>query len=283
MKGRGVRRSLFCSSWIGVLFYACALCISISAADALPTKGREWILIEQCPDSGVHTLYISREAAKIVSHKYGYEVSTSAPTWLVHCYRPKEKVEWVTNLSTFNGKLLMSPFADCDANLVPMSVSQKGKMNGLKYTQYLEVRNPQSVMRGADEISVVPEIAEFVCRYFYVPDIPKIPLYRRNNRGYGQPKINIGESWRFTDIGKDTRVGMLVELSVKSWRTVTLNPIDFTPPKGYRRVNTPGQASYSTGQKEGLSDMLTGIGLSSEVMGKKEKSSRHSKPAPTKP
>ncbi len=121
---------------MGVVLSALILGISNvpSSSNAALAAGNktEWILTEICPDTGTHIVYITHDAAKIVSYKYGYHVSISAPTWLVYCYRPKEKVEWVSKLDAFNGRLLMSPFADCGMNKVGVKVTGTGTSDGQK-------------------------------------------------------------------------------------------------------------------------------------------------------
>lgn len=244
------------------------------SAGAAPTKKGSWVLVQNGIESSTHLVTVSRDAVKVVSGKYGYHVVFSAPKWEIHCFRPKEKIEWVGKLDSFNGNRLFSPFANGYANRTPLTVYGKGQLKGVKVTKYSEDRAPKSLIYGADELPVSPQIAEFLCRYFDVPVIEKVPLYHCTDKGYKPPPRRKGDSWSFQEIATDLRQGVVVDLSTVSWKAVPYNPADYQFPSGLAKVTSPQQVAYTSGQKEMFTDFLDGVGLSTEQKGSKETAGR---------
>lgn len=236
------------------------------AADS--NKKSQWILVQNGIERSDHVVTVSYDGVKIFSPKYGYYVMTAAPSWDVHCFRPAEKIEWVTKFETFNGNRLFSPFATGNANNTPMTFYGKADFKGLKITKYSHVDSPKSLSYGADEIPVSAKTAEFLCRYYDVPTISKIPLFHCNDKGYASVKRE-GGHWSFDEIAADVRQGTVVDLTTNSWRKVPYKASDFQYPRGFKRVTSAGQAAYSRGQKEMFNDFLDGVGLSTEQKGTK--------------
>ncbi len=247
---------------------------------AAPNKKFQWVLVQNGIEESGHVVTVSHDAVSVVSQKYGYHVVAAAPTWVVHCFRPNEKIEWVTKLETFNGHRLFSPFAVGTANTTQMNFYGKGKFLGLKVTKYSEVSSPKSLSYLADEIPVTPKVAEFLCRYYDVPEMEKIPLFHCVDKGYAPPKPRKGDQWSFDEIAKDLRQGTVVDLTTISCKKVPYNSSEFEYPQGFRKVTSPGQAAYSSGQKEMFTDFLDDVGLSTEQKERKSHGAKTRKAAP---
>src|SRR5262249_780719 len=62
-----------------------------------PTKNVpiEWCIVQRHSDQGRYAVYVTHDAAKVVSLQWGYRFIAKAPDWTVHSFRPEEKLEWM--------------------------------------------------------------------------------------------------------------------------------------------------------------------------------------------
>jgi hypothetical protein len=229
----------------------------------------EWVLVQSTPDMGDHTLYVAPDAVRIVSQKNGYQILAKAPSWKVQCFRAAEKVIWTGDMELFNGLVMTDPYQLPLKKIVALRAIETGVRNGLKFTKYAEGRKG-SIICGADDIQVAAKGSEFICRYYYVPSLPKVPLYRRIYNENGKDAIK--KTWLDRQISQDLRSGLRDTLITKSWKRVPFNSSDFDSPANYKKVNDIKQVAYSAAQKNEMKVFLDEIGFTSDYSSRKAQS-----------
>lgn len=245
-----------------------AILITLTGCSISPGASAEpadiWVLNQHGEEQGNTTIYISQDAVKVDNKEHGCQLLTRAPDWKVHCFRPREKVEWVGELSQFNGIMMVNPFAlpqkQGTKNLVAIG---KGSINGLKYTKYRTQRSDKDLLLTADDIQVDARGAEFLARLFYVPFRPNVPLYRLTDRGKGETHVEDKPKWIDLNSMKDLRGGMVTKLATTGWHKEPYNASTFAIPQGYKRINDIIQISYSKHDKSQVNDMINDIGFTS--------------------
>jgi hypothetical protein len=138
-------------------------------------------------------------------------------------------------------------------------------LNGLKYTKYALPPPSKEAGYGADDISSAPQAADFLSRFYNIPDTGKIPLYRCNDRGKGRPLQQGKGGWLKTEIGTDLRSGPVVELTTISGKKLPFNASDFEYPQGYKRKGNLTAVTFSSRQKETMNDAINDLGFTSEI------------------
>jgi len=232
---------------------------------ASPQIKTEWILVQKQVDTGELIVFVSLNAVKIVSKKFQYQLLAKAPDWRVHCFRPAEKVEWTGSLDRFDGVMLANPFSVPSKKSSALSVLRPGAMLGLTCTKYLELPDKRAVIWAADDICIAPKGAEFMCRYYFVPQISKIPLRRVRDIAVGGPVKKTAFPWMELSMGKDLRSGIQVYLNTESCMQVPFKSSDFDYPIGYQQVNQIERVSYSRKMKDDLEILGDDIGFTTHT------------------
>jgi len=236
---------------------------SISVSTPASAENCQWILVQKGEDASSSRLTISHDAVKIVNDKYDVQLAMTGPTWFVHCFSLKEKVEWVGHYKEFKGERLFSPFADKNLTAARFKLSGKGNMKGLKFSRYVDVRSPLRQVYGADDISVAEPVAQFLCRYYDLPAIAQVPIYRVYYRASSlKPKYD-DKRWTFEEFSDDMRTGAIVTLSTVSWKKVPYKAADYTLPRGFKRVQSPDKVVYIGDRKSGMIEFIDGVGFRS--------------------
>jgi len=205
---------------------------------------------------------VSHDAVKIVNAKYDCQIVMVAPEWKVHCFNPKQKLEWVGPIDIFKGGLLCSPFANTEADPDELKFGGNGKMRGFGYSLYFDPECPLSQTCGADEIAVAKPVAYLLCRFFGVPLIPKVPLHSSLYLGKRAPGEPPSKKTGFDELADDKRTGAVTMLSTSSWKKSPYCAADFKLPRGYTHVGTPAEVIYTGDRNSGLIDMIDGVGFS---------------------
>src|SRR6185369_590103 len=91
---------------------ALSLSILLAPAAFAGRQPHEWKLVQQSQDMGLHTVYVTHDAAAIIGDRFGYHFLCKSPDWNVHCFRPAEKIEWIARLDGFSGRACFNPFGD---------------------------------------------------------------------------------------------------------------------------------------------------------------------------
>lgn len=234
------------------------------APAAARSNESEWLLEQDQTELGKIAVYVSHDAIKIVSRGWGYQMVCKAPTWTVHCFRPEQKVEAITELEDFSGSMVTSPVAKCSKSTDHLNAYSTGEVNGLRYTKYAQSKYSRSVIYGADDIPIAAKASEFLSRLYILADVGKVPLYRCKDKGLGvKPKVEPKNLWLAVDSGEDLRTGLVVQLTTKSGKKQPFNASDFEYPHGYKRQSLT-QVAYSDRQKEMLNDALDNMGFVSD-------------------
>lgn len=76
-------------AWPHSLLLACLL-FFLSAPSARASES-EWVVTQTQVELGKYTVYVSKDALKVVNDSLGYELVAKAPAWNVVVYRPDEK------------------------------------------------------------------------------------------------------------------------------------------------------------------------------------------------
>lgn len=76
-----------------------------AAGTKLPT---EWILVQNEDSCGLNTVYITHDAVKIINSRLGCHLIAKAPDWKVHCFQPKDKLEWIGRMEDFSGRGILN-------------------------------------------------------------------------------------------------------------------------------------------------------------------------------
>jgi len=245
-----------------ILVWLSALILSSQAAGARAAES-EWLLEQTHEEAGKHEVYVSPDAIKIVCQSQGYVVVAKAPTWQICCYRPKEKIEWLGVMDNFNGIIMRNPFAVPSINSRPISALSTVQYRGLKCTRYCPPHEMRPVILAADDIPVSARGAEFLCRYYYVHSIPKVPLFRLvNARSKNGQTVN--KDWLDTQIMSDMREGDRIVLKTESAKKIAYNAADFAYPKDCKRVKEINMIGYSSDGRDKMSDVMDEIGFASD-------------------
>lgn len=256
-----VKTIVACILLVGAMSEWCLFC-------AAEVAKSEWHLVQTSEELGVTDAYISHDSAKVIIKRFDCELLIKAPDWKVHCYRPTEKVEWVGNLTLFDGSVMSSPFAvPRSYNPKPLESLGRGDIKQLKYTRYATERGKQRLMSWlctADEIATAPKIAEFLSRLYCVPNIKQVPLVRVITRKGSVVLPKKDSSMLSVDSAQDLRTGLVRRLNTISWKKMPFNAADFATPQGYKRLPDVIQVSYSKNRKSEMNDMLDSIGFTAE-------------------
>jgi len=235
-----------------------------TGAPAEAVDGEAWLLNQTFTDRGKADIIITNDAVKVVSTDWGYCLVAAAPDWTVHCFRPEEKIEWFGPLKLFSGHMLFNPVAVAEKNLTRQMPLGHGSQHGLKYTRYAPSRSSLSLIYAADDIKVSASACEFISRFYDFPDVGKVPIFCRTDRGSGR-EIGDGKGmWHHIELGRDLRNGLIIELVTNSWKKVAAKSVDFSPPKGFTRIGDLTQVAYSKKQKKDMNEAMDQFGFVSE-------------------
>ena len=234
---------------------------AISAESKAPA---EWILVQNEDGSGLNTVYVTRDAIKIVNAHLGCQMLVRAPDWKVHCFQQKEKVEWIGNLEQFSGDIMINPYSTpTRPAAVPVKVIGSGTIKGLRYLKYPVNRN--QIFLAAEELHISPQAADFISRFYGTPYVQGVPLY--SCTFLKGEKLNASQLNPWIDMGmtNDLRTGLRVNLETQSGKKVPYNAADFQLPRNYKRSVSLSSVALSGDKKSQFSDMLDSVGFTTDV------------------
>jgi hypothetical protein len=220
-----------------------------------PPKSDEWILQQHLDGCGNLSTCVSKDAVKITNVDSGYQVVAKAPGWTVHCFRTKEKCEWVYEPNQFVGEMLENPGGAHRRQTAPVEQKDRGFLHGLHYKTYSFKTDPYAAMQAADDISASPQAIDFLCRFYNLPNPGKVPLYQAKVSRLAQAKI--AKDWLDdVDFTEEQHSGMITKLATKSWKKVSFNPNDFNTPHGFKVVSDPTAVTFSGAEKSSMDEMF---------------------------
>lgn len=255
----------------GVIAFG-SLVLGAESADAKAGR-KEWILHQVSDMGGATTIYVTDDAIKVTTEKLGCNLLCRAPDWKVHCYQPQESLEWIGDLSLFSGIVMGNPYALPKApRPAPAKFVGSGDYHGLKYSKYSCGFYRTSLMCTADDIPLAPKGAEFLSRLHGMPLTTKVPVFCSDRRAGGSLLVDKGNLRKNDyDCAIDLRKGEVQFLRTVSWKSLPYNPVDFAPPKNFKRVSDIIQVTFSADKKDQLGDMLDNVGFTTKLDNKSGK------------
>jgi hypothetical protein len=183
----------------------------------------------------------------------------------VHCFRPAEKIEWTGELNTFTGDMMENPVPSGIVDENRLVSIGSGVEKGLRYTKYAHSPRTSLVVYGADDLAVGAKAAECLCRFYDIPPIIKVPLFRCNYKARSAPAraTKNAVAWIEIDYAHDLRTGTVIHLETKSCTKVPFNASDFQLPHGYKTCKVT-QVAYSRHQKESMNEVFNDMGFASD-------------------
>ncbi|MBK9206668.1 MAG: hypothetical protein IPL73_30505 [Candidatus Obscuribacter sp.] len=236
-------------------------------ADALPANSnvpQAWHLIQNNEEMGKVDILLTHDAVRMYSHKQKFYVLTKSPDWKIHCYRDEEKIEWIGELKTFSCLVMGNPFLVAKPyNVIKAPAGQRGNFKGLNYAKYSTGPGQDNYICATPDIKISSQVAEFIARYYNLPNTDLIPLYRCSKQAVGQNTRDNKSQMPFNSrtIVPDLRTGVVVKLSTVSWQKIPYQAKDFAYPKGYKPVPDVVRITYSADSQNQLNEMLDTIGF----------------------
>lgn len=247
-----------------------ALFLLASSVYAAP---QEWLL-EQQQESNYLKVWLTEKAIAIETKPMGCRFVVKAPDYKVHCFRPKEKVEWVGEIADFNSIVLTSPWASIDPRqekekmLKDASIKRikagESQICGLRCSKYIIKRTE---IYACDDIAVSSPLLDFYKRLVFCPRLNSLPLrcyiYARG-REWQRPSKSL--SYQYDEhMLTDLRNGKLLRLDTMSCKKIPYNPRDFDVPVGLKRKVDLIEVSYSPGQREQIESMMDNMVFESKA------------------
>jgi hypothetical protein len=224
----------------------------------------EWIFSQKEDTAGLNTLYVTRDAVKIVNTHLGCHAIAKAPDWNVHCFQPKEKIEWIGKMDLFTGEVMINPYAIPKYRpACPLKAVAQGTFKGVKYKKY-SVRKNELLLSSSD-IPVSPQAAEFLSRFYGTPYIQAVPLYSCEVLRGHNIRVSRQNPWIDLGMTDDLRSGLRVNLDTQSCKQVPYNAADFELPRNFKRMADLVSVTLSGDQKSQFSEMLDSVGFTSEL------------------
>jgi len=229
--------------------------------------------VQNDDSSGLNTLYVTHDAVKIINTHLGCHMLVKAPDWNVHCFQLKDKIEWIGKLDQFSGEVMLNPYsAPRLPAAVPLRVVGTGTLKGLRYKKY-PVRN-NALLLVARDISITPQAAEFISRFFGSPYVPEVPLYSCTLLKGEKLNASAQNPWMDLGVTNDLRKGLRVDLETRSSKKVTYNAADFETPRNYKRIADLISVTLSGDKKSQFNDMLDNVGFTS-TLGRNKQNETH--------
>lgn len=256
-----------------VSFFSCIRLLSLTSIglcsvllSGLPAFAAqsEWLLVQKHEARITLTIRLSENAFRAEMQPQGCVILARHPDWKVHCFRPKEKVEWIGQVKDFSSIVMSNPYAvpkPVVRFLLPSSF-EAGQQFGIK-TRIYNTKTSSIVV--ADEIKAGPEIYEIYSRLVGTPFFEAIPFYFEYFARGHAISAKSKENWINTGIANDIRRGKIVKLITLSCRRVPYSAQDFELPKGFERKVDLLDVSYSPGDREQIGDLIDSVGFESRL------------------
>ena len=242
---------------------------SILIASILPVEANqtEWLVSQKQSEMGAYTVYLTKDAIKIVNQALGYEVVAKAPTWKVIVYRPKEKLGTELALKDFAEmnifSLMLEHKRPGKRNLIKLETTET---NGLKICKY-ETYDHNEHTWTTEAFGAPPEailIAEASYRLKSAPGFPLRVVY------YGSADMQKIPTSSWMSGGINMAHGRLENLKTDSWKTVPYRASDFVYPTNFQHTKDPHELVFSRSKKSTMEDIARDMGIGEELGGSKK-------------
>jgi len=240
--------------------------VAVNAAEhKIPT---EWVLVQNEDSCGMDTIYVTHDAVKIINNRLGCHLLAKAPDWKVHCFQPKEKIEWIGKMEDFSGGAMLNPyFTPTRPEVIPLRPLGTLTAKGLSYKKY---GTGNGLLFVACDISIAPKGAELLVRLYNTPSVAALPLYSSTYlKGTRMAKMTAAQvNSGFTD---DLRSGLRVNLATESCKKIPYRASDFEFPTNYKRLPALASVTLTGDRKSQFNEMLDNVGFMSPTGNEKQK------------
>jgi hypothetical protein len=249
------------------------LLLNLSNASFAATGKSEWLVEQHYSEIGEHKIYVSADAVKIVCPKQGFLVVAKAPDWDAYCYRNDNKKLWVGKFNTFTGDLLLNPFAVPKYSFEPLRQEKDVQYEGAECISYLSDKEG-SVVYGSKTIGASPMACEFLCRYFNVPRMHEVPVFRRiapMSRRLPSSNLSGNKTWLTDNAIREQRDKSRTTLTTSSIKKIAYKLSDFDLPRDCRRTTQAGDIGVTGAQRSQIGAALDELGFSSDYVRNEKK------------
>ncbi|MBS1995327.1 MAG: hypothetical protein JSS86_03410 [Cyanobacteria bacterium SZAS LIN-2] len=238
---------------------AIVLC-GAGAPSAFAAETCEWLFVQKQALSGLHKIYWTPNAIKIVCETQGYALVTHAPDWRLYAYRLDDKVYRVCTLREF---FITYPYQPRLADLARKRSIKLGttKKDGLEIVRYRDQQEDGTLhdLYTVESPAVSPQVSDLLYAYYRMTPARGV-VYRTRfenlprNRAHSMAMSSWGESALRSDTGaKD----MVVTTEVKK---LPYHPADFECPRGLR-VGSGDDIYTSKAQKKQAESLVDDLNL----------------------
>lgn len=205
----------------------------------------EWVYDTLHTGSGSYRYYITDDAIKLENIGNGGITVASAPKWKVSCYRPAEKLEFITDLKSFDHAAIFALMPKRAPHLLQIDekLARPATLKGLLCNKY---EFPDgSTYWTPKELKTAPEVTEVVARYFGTPwmtgGIPirilrgQVVMTTAEKKLAAERKKKSAVPWlNFKHLELTSNERLTVDFT--GWKKVPYKAGDFEYPKGYKRT-----------------------------------------------
>jgi len=252
----------------------------------------EWLLIAKHAELGLVRFYLTHDAIKAEIDKTHVCMVAKAPLWKLCFFRKDDKIMWIGDIDRMEPAGLVNPFNRSDGRktypiqlrkagvpYVPsrtkqdVEVGNKGKCQGLNYTEYSTVNARQRCLFWTTpDIAVDSNCANAMCRFFGVPNLGQIPIYLRKNSFenplYAKQHAENRDLPFLANHGalvEDLRTGPQIILETKSVKKIAYDAKSFPdPPTGYKRVPAIVDVTYSKAVKNDITSLMDDLAFTTK-------------------
>ncbi|MFA7339719.1 MAG: hypothetical protein WC028_23255 [Candidatus Obscuribacterales bacterium] len=257
--------------------FACAF-TSVLATPAIAKS--EWVIETLHNGSGSYRYYVTDDGIKLENTGNGGIAVCTAPTWKISCFRPSDKLEFITDLKNFDKSLILAILSKQTSFAVTKSKwLQAESLKGLSCDKILL---PDGATYWTPrEMKTSPQVSEVVARYFNSANILAIPvrilraeviLTPAQQKKDAERRKKSAVPWlNFKTMDRNNSERLTVEL--KGWKKVPYKASDFEYPKGYKRTNDLKDVIVSAAYRNDLIDIAKDFTDAEAEKSKNKKSS----------
>lgn len=222
------------------------MALAVQYAATADNQTAEWILTQKHREIGKQTIFLARNAIRIVNHDSGYEVVARAPGWSVMVHRPDSKLAYKCTISAFHS---FSPYGPLPSEGTSTAYCEVGKefVSDLKTNKFKKTNGALAWM--ANDINADPRVADVLQSYYRSP-ITGIPIKLAS-----KPDQTTGASYP-----------EITTLKVQKLSTVSAK--DFEYPTGLHFVKTMSEVLSSKAKSNELNSIMEDLGVGTRLGGK---------------
>jgi hypothetical protein len=256
------------------------LLVAFVLATAPALAKSEWVFDTLHMGSGSYRYYVTDDAIRLENTGNGGTSVAAAPTWKVSCFRPSEKLEFITDLKSFDHAAIFALIPKRAPQVVTITpkLAQAVTLKGLSCNKY-ELPGG-AIYWTPKELKAAPEVAEVVARYFGTAAIGGIPIRVLK----GEVKLTPAEKKLNAERRKKSAVPWLnfkqleitsderLSVDFTGWKKIPYKASDFEYPKGYKRTKDLKDVIISSSFRNEILDLAKGFTSDIDEKDKKKKS-----------